>query len=178
MQGNKFSGAPPGLNWVRRLDPRTKLRRLMPSLSWCCCPGASGWWPGPPDGAGTRSPGPVLAGFEAQARAFGASGDLQSWSLIVFWLTVPPSCCGASAGSPWALAPQLSAIGRLDDGRPHPAGYQAAGRTLSRAGEVAPAVSRGLCPGVRWVPEDFATAMRGNETREGRGLSWEQGTPP
>ena len=32
MQGNKFSGAPPGLNWVRRLDPRTKLFRLVASF--------------------------------------------------------------------------------------------------------------------------------------------------
>ena len=32
MQGNKFSGAPPGLNWVRRLDPRTNLCLLMASF--------------------------------------------------------------------------------------------------------------------------------------------------
>ena len=32
MQGNKFSEAPPGLNWVRRLDPRTKLCLLLTSF--------------------------------------------------------------------------------------------------------------------------------------------------
>jgi energy-coupling factor transporter transmembrane protein EcfT len=32
MQGNKFPGAPPGLNWVRRLDPRTKLLLLVASF--------------------------------------------------------------------------------------------------------------------------------------------------
>ena len=32
MQGNKFSEALPGLNWARRLDPRTKLCLLMASF--------------------------------------------------------------------------------------------------------------------------------------------------
>jgi len=32
MQGNKFSGAAPGLSWVRRFDPRTKLCLLMASF--------------------------------------------------------------------------------------------------------------------------------------------------
>jgi hypothetical protein len=32
MQGNKFAAAPPGLNRMRRLDPRTKLCLLLASL--------------------------------------------------------------------------------------------------------------------------------------------------
>jgi hypothetical protein len=32
MQGNKFSAAPPGLNRVRRIDPRTKLCLLLASF--------------------------------------------------------------------------------------------------------------------------------------------------
>jgi energy-coupling factor transporter transmembrane protein EcfT len=42
MQGNKFSGAPPGLNWVRRRNPRTKLCLLMASFVMVLLPESPG----------------------------------------------------------------------------------------------------------------------------------------
>ena len=105
MQGNKFFEAPPGLNWVRRLDPRTKLCLLMASFVMVLLPES-------PQVVALATL--IVLGHVTLARSWRALRPIR-WLLVplaIFSLGVwsflahgPTLLFWRSAGSPWPLAP-------------------------------------------------------------------------
>jgi energy-coupling factor transport system permease protein len=180
MQGNKFPGAPPGPNWVRRLDPRTKLFLLAASFAMVLLP---------------QSPGAVaLATLVVLAHVTLAG----TWGALrpIRWLLVPLALFSLGVWSflahgptplVWGVSRESLAFGAANFLKL--ATMMVAGLTLL-ATTPAEELFQGLVdlrvpyPGafafalaLRWVPEVFATAMRVKEAQAARGLSWGEGGP-
>jgi energy-coupling factor transport system permease protein len=180
MQGNKFSEAPPGLNWVRRLDPRTKLCLLMASFVMVLLP---------------ESPQVValvtlvVLGHVTLARSWRALRPIR-WLLIplaLFSLGVWSFLAHGPTPLFWGVSRESLAFGAANFLKLST--MMVAGLTLL-ATTPPEELFLGLVklrlpyPGafafalaLRWVPEVFATAMRVKEAQAARGLSWEQGNP-
>jgi energy-coupling factor transport system permease protein len=180
MQGNKFSGVAPDSNWVRRLDPRTKLLLLAASFAMVLLP---------------ESPGVVaLAALVVLAHVTlaGAWGALRP----IRWLLVPLALFSlgvwaflAHGPTPlgWGVSRESLAFGAANFLKL--ATMMVAGLTLlatTPAEELFLGLVRLRLPypgafafalALRWVPEVFATAMRVKEAQEARGLSWGGGGP-
>ena len=180
MQENKFSGAPPGLNWVRRLDPRTKLCLLMASFVMVLLP---------------ESPQVVVL---ATLMVLGHVTLARSWRALrpIRWLVLPLAIFSLGVWSWLAHGPTLLFWGVSRESLAFGAANFLKLATMMVAGLTLLATTPpeelflGLVklrlpyPGafafalaLRWVPEVFATAMRVKEAQEARGLSWEQGNP-
>jgi energy-coupling factor transport system permease protein len=180
MQGNKFSGAPAALTWVRRLDPRTKLCLLMASFVMVLLP---------------ESPKVValvtlmVLGHVTLARSWRALRPIR-WllaPLAIFSLGVWSWLAHGPTPLFWGVSRESLAFGAANFLKL--ATMMVAGLTLL-ATTPPEELFLGLVklrlpyPGafafalaLRWVPEVFATAMRVKEAQEARGLSWEQGNP-
>jgi energy-coupling factor transport system permease protein len=180
MQGNKFSASPPDLNWVRRLDPRTKLCLLMASFVMVLLP---------------ESPQVVALGTLV---VIGCVSLARSWRALrpIRWLLAPLAIFSlgvwsflAHGPTPlfWGVSRESLAFGAANFLKL--ATMMVAGLTLL-ATTPPEELFLGLVklrlpyPGafafalaLRWVPEVFATAMRVKEAQAARGLSWEQGNP-
>ena len=180
MQGNKFSEAPPGLNWVRRLDPRTKLCLLMASFVMVLLP---------------ESPQVVAL---ATLMVLGHVTLARSWRALrpIRWLLLPLAVFSLGVWSFLAHGPTLLFWGVSRESLAFGAANFLKLATMMVAGLTLLATTPpeelfiGLVklrlpyPGafafalaLRWVPEVFNTAMRVKEAQEARGLSWEQGNP-
>ena len=180
MQGNKFSGAPPGLDWVRGLDPRTKLCLLMASFVMVLLPES-------PQVAALATL--VVLGHVTLARSWRALRPIR-WlvlPLAIFSLGVWSFLAHGPTPLFWGVSRESLAFGAANFLKL--ATMMVAGLTLL-ATTPAAELFQGLVklrlpyPGafafalaLRWVPEVFATAMRVKEAQEARGLSWEQGGP-
>ena len=180
MQGNKFSEAPPGLNWVRLLDPRTKLCLLMASFVMVLLPES-------PQVVALATL--VVLGYVTLARSWRALRPIR-------WLLVPLAIFSMGVWSFLAHGPTLLFWGVSRESLAFGAANFLKLATMMVAGLTLLATTPpeelflGLVkfrlpyPGafafalaLRWVPEVFATAMRVKEAQEARGLSWEQGNP-
>lgn len=180
MQGNKFSEAPPGLSWVRRLDPRTKLCLLMASFVMVLLPES-------PQVVALATL--VVLGYVTLARSWRALRPIR-------WLLVPLAIFSLGVWSFLAHGPTLLFWGVSRESLAFGAANFLKLATMMVAGLTLLATTPpeelflGLVklrlpyPGafafalaLRWVPEVFATAMRVKEAQEARGLSWEQGNP-
>ena len=180
MQGNKFSEAPPGLNWVRRLDPRTKLCLLLASFVMVLLP---------------ESPQVVAL---ATLMVLGHVTLARSWRALrpIRWLLLPLAVFSLGVWSFLAHGPTLLFWGVSRESLAFGAANFLKLATMMVAGLTLLATTPpeelfiGLVkvrlpyPGafafalaLRWVPEVFNTAMRVKEAQEARGLSWEQGNP-
>ena len=180
MQGNKFSGAPPGLNWVRRLDPRTKLLLLAASFVMVLLPES-------PQVAALATL--VVLGHVTLARSWRALIPIR-WLLVplaIFSLGVWSCLAQGPTLLFWRVSRESLAFGAANFLKL--ATMMVAGLTLLATAPAAE-LFQGLVklrlpyPGafafalaLRWVPEVFATAMRVKEAQAARGLSWEQGGP-
>ncbi len=180
MQANKFPGAPPGLNWVRRLDPRTKLFLLLASFVMVLLP---------------ESPQVVaLATLVVLVHVTLA----EAWRALlpIRWLLVPLAVFSLGVWSVmahgptplfWRVSRESLAFGAANFLKL--ATMMVAGLTLlatTPADELFLGLVRLRLPypgafafalALRWVPEVFATALRVKEAQEARGLRWEQGGP-
>jgi energy-coupling factor transport system permease protein len=180
MQGNKFPGAPPGLNWVRRLDPRTKLILLVAGFGMVLLPES-------PQVAALATL--VVLGQVTLARAWRALLPIR-WLLLplaVFSLGVWSVLAHGPTPLFWRVSRESLAFGAANFLKL--ATMMVAGLTLlatTPADELFLGLVRLRLPypgafafalALRWVPEVFATAMRVKEAQEARGLSWEQGGP-
>jgi len=180
MQGNKSSEAPPGLNWVRRLDPRTKLCLLMASFVMVLLP---------------ESPQVVAL---ATLMVLGHVTLAQSWRALrpIRWLLAPLAIFSLGVWSflargPtllfWRISRESLAFGAANFLKL--ATMMVAGLTLLATTppeelflglvklRLPYPVAFAFALALRWVPEVFATAMRVKEAQAARGLSWEQGGP-
>jgi energy-coupling factor transport system permease protein len=180
MQGNKFSAAPPDLNWVRRLDPRTKLGLLLASFVMVLLPES-------PQvvALGTL----VVLGYVALARSWRALRPIR-WllaPLAIFSLGIWSFLAHGPTPLVWGVSRESLAFGAANFLKL--ATMMVAGLTLL-ATTPPEELFIGLVklrlpyPGafafalaLRWVPEVFATAMRVKEAQAARGLGWEQGNP-
>jgi energy-coupling factor transport system permease protein len=180
MQGNKFSGVPASLDWVRRLDPRTKLCLLMSSFVMVLLPES-----------------PQVAALAALV-VLGHVTLARSWRALrpIRWLVLPLALFSlgvwsflAHGPTPlfWGVSRESLAFGAANFLKL--ATMMVAGLTLLSTTPAAE-LFQGLVklrlpyPGafafalaLRWVPEVFATAMRVKEAQEARGLSWDRGSP-
>ena len=180
MQGNKFSEAAPDLNWVRRLDPRTKLCLLMASFVMVLLPEspqvvalatlavlvhvtlARSW----------RALRPIrwllapLALFSLGVWSFLAHGPTP-----LFWRVSRESLAFGAANFLKLSTMMVAGLTLLGSTPPEELFLGLVKLRLPYPGAFAFALA------LRWVPEVFATAMRVKEAQEARGLSWEQGGP-
>ena len=180
MQGNKFSAAPPDLNRVRRLDPRTKLCLLMASFVMVLLPES-------PQVVAMATL--VVLGYVTLARSWRALRPIR-------WLLPPLAIFSLGVWSFLAHGPSLLCWGVSRESLAFGAANFLKLATMMVAGLTLLATTPpeelfiGLVklrlpyPGafafalaLRWVPEVFATAMRVKEAQEARGLNWEQGNP-
>jgi energy-coupling factor transport system permease protein len=180
MQGNKFSEDAPGLNWVRRLDPRTKLCLLLTSFVMVLLP---------------ESPQVVAL---ATLMVLGHVTLARSWRALrpIRWLLLPLAVFSLGVWSFLAHGPTLLFWGVSRESLAFGAANFLKLATMMVAGLTLLATTPpeelfiGLVkvrlpyPGafafalaLRWVPEVFNTAMRVKEAQEARGLSWDQGSP-
>jgi len=180
MQGNKFSQAPPGLNRVCRLDPRTKLCLLLASFVMVLLP---------------ESPQVVLL---ATLLVLGHVTLARSWRALrpIRWLLLPLALFSLGVWSFLAHGPTLLFWGVSRESLAFGAANFLKLATMMVAGLTLLATTPpeelflGLVklrlpyPGafafalaLRWVPEVFATAMRVKEAQEARGLTWEERGP-
>ena len=181
MQGNKFSGAPPGLNWVRRLDPRTKLCLLMASFVMVLLP---------------ESPQVVAL---ATLVVLGHVTLARSWRALrpIRWLLAPLAIFSLGVWSFLAHGPTLLFWGVSRESLAFGAANFLKLATMMVAGLTLLATTPpeelflGLVklrlpyPGafafalaLRWVPEVFATAMPGQRGPGGPGPELGAGQPP
>jgi energy-coupling factor transport system permease protein len=180
MQGNKFSKVAPDLNWVRRLDPRTKLCLLMASFVMVLLPEspqvvalatlavlvhvtlARSW----------RALRPIrwllapLALFSLGVWSFLAHGPTP-----LFWRVSRESLAFGAANFLKLSTMMVAGLTLLATTPPEELFLGLVKMRLPYPGAFAFALA------LRWVPEVFATAMRVKEAQEARGLSWEQGNP-
>ena len=180
MQGNKFSGAPPALTWVARLDPRTKLGLLLASFGLVLLPESpqvvvlaalvvlghvtlAGTW---------RDLRPIrwllvpLAIFSLGVWSFLAHGPT-----LLFWGVSRESLAFGAANFLKLATTMVAGLTLLATTPPEELFVGLVKLNLPYPGAFAFALA------LRWVPEVFATAMRVKEAQEARGLSWEQGNP-
>jgi len=180
MQGNKFSGAPPALTWVARLDPRTKLGLLLASFGLVLLPESpqvvvlaalvvlghvtlAGTW---------RDLRPIrwllvpLAIFSLGVWSFLAHGPT-----LLFWGVSRESLAFGAANFLKLATMMVAGLTLLATTPPEELFVGLVKLRLPYPGAFAFALA------LRWVPEVFATAMRVKEAQEARGLSWEQGNP-
>ena len=180
MQGNKFSGAPPALTWVARLDPRTKLGLLLASFGLVLLPESpqvvvlaalvvlghvtlAGTW---------RDLRPIrwllvpLAIFSLGVWSFLAHGPT-----LLFWGVSRESLAFGAANFLKLATMMVAGLTLLATTPPEDLFVGLVKLRLPYPGAFAFALA------LRWVPEVFATAMRVKEAQEARGLSWEQGNP-
>ena len=180
MQGNKFSGAPPGLNWVRRLDPRTKLCLLMASFVMVLLPES-------PQLVALATL--VVLGYVTLARSWRALRPIRRllvplaifslgvWSFLahgptlLFWRVSREALAFGAANFLKLAAMMVAGLTLLATTPPEELFLGLVKLHLPYPGAFAFALA------LRWVPEVFATAMRVKEAQEARGLSWEQGNP-
>jgi len=180
MQGNKFSGAPPALTWVARLDPRTKLGLLLASFGLVLLPESpqvvvlaalvvlghvtlAGTW---------RDLRPIrwllvpLAIFSLGVWSFLAHGPT-----LLFWGVSRESLAFGAANFLKLATMMVAGLTLLATTPPEELFLGLVKLRLPYPGAFAFALA------LHWVPEVFATAMRVKEAQEARGLSWEQGNP-
>jgi len=180
MQGNKFSEAPPGLNWVRLLDPRTKLCLLMASFVMVLLPES-------PQVVALATL--VVLGYVTLARSWRALRPIRwllvplaifsmgVWSFLahgptlLFWGVSRESLAFGAANFLKLAAMMVAGLTLLATTPPEELFLGLVKLRLPYPGAFAFALA------LRWVPEVFATAMRVKEAQEARGLSWEQGNP-
>jgi energy-coupling factor transport system permease protein len=178
MQGNKTSGASQGLNWVRRLDPRTKLLLLLASFVMVLLPES-------PQMAALATL--VVLGHVSLARVWGALLPIRwlVWPLAIFSLGVWSCLAQGPTLLFWRVSRESLAFGAANFLKL--ATMMVAGLTLlatTPAEELFLGLVKLRLPysgafafalALRWVPEVFATVMRVKEAQEARGLDWEQG---
>ena len=180
MQGNKFSGAPPALTWVRRLDPRTKLCLLMASFVMVLLPEspqvvalatlmvlahvtlARSWRGLRP----IRWLLPPLAIFSLGVWSFLAHGPT-----LLFWGVSRESLAFGAANFLKLATMMVAGLTLLATTPPEELFLGLVKLRLPYPGAFAFALA------LRWVPEIFSTVMRVKEAQEARGLSWEHGNP-
>lgn len=180
MQGNKFSGAPAALTWVRRLDPRTKLGLLLASFVLVLLPES-------PQVVALATL--VVLGHVTLARSWRALWPIRwlvlplaifslgVWSFLahgptpLFWGVSRESLAFGAANFLKLAAMMVAGLTLLATTPPEELFLGLVKLRLPYPGAFAFALA------LRWVPEVFATAMRVKEAQEARGLSWEQGNP-
>jgi len=172
--------ASPVLNWVHRLDPRTKLFLLATSFVMVLLPESP---------QVTALATLMVLGHVTLARTWRALIPIR-WLLVplaIFSLGVWSFLAQGLTPLFWRVSCESVAFGAANFLKL--AAMMVAGLTLlatTQADELFLGLVKLRLPypgafafalALRWVPEVFATAMRVKEAQEARGLSWDQGGP-